>query len=70
MEGIILEGISIGMAVVGVLIRGAGVTGVFLLWMSEEEKVGASFTWAGWPLPETKEPALPEEEEEAVRRAA
>lgn len=70
MEGIILEGISIGMAVVGVLILVAVVTGVFLLWLGEEEKAGASFTWAGWPLPETKEPALPEEEEEAVRRAA
>ncbi len=49
MEGIILDGISIGMAVVGVLILGAVVTGVFLLWMSDEEKAGASFPSPGCP---------------------
>ena len=70
MEGIILEGMTIGMAVVGVLILVAVVTGVFLAWLAEEEKAGAVFTWAGWPIPETKEPALPKEEEEAERRAA
>ncbi len=68
MEGIILESMTIGMAVVGFLILVAVVTGVFLVWLSEEERTGASFTWAGWPLPETEEPATPEEE--AERRAA
>ena len=70
MEGILFEGMTIGMAVVGFLILVAVVTGVFLAWLSEEEETGASFTWAGWPVPETKEPPLPEEEEEAERRAA
>ena len=70
MEGIILDGFTIGLSAVGVLILVAVVTGVFLVWMSEEGEAGASFTWAGWPLPETEKPAIPEKEEIPERRAA
>lgn len=68
MEGVILEGTSIGVAIAAFLFLGAVVTGVILAWMSEEEKTGARLTWAGWPLPEKEEPVIPMEER--LRRAA
>jgi len=62
MEGVILEGITIDVAIAAFLCLVAVVAGVFLAWMGEEEKMGASLTWAGWPLPETEKPAVPVEE--------
>ncbi len=68
MEGIILEGTTIEVAIAAFLFLGAVVTGVILAWMDEEEKMGARLTWAGWPLPEAEEPSAPAEER--LRRAA
>ena len=68
MEGIILEGIPIDVAIAAFIFLGAVVTGVFLAWMNEEEKAGASLTWAGWPLPETEKPV--DAVEEKLRAAA
>lgn len=62
MEGVILESITIDVAIAAFLFLGAVVTGVLLAWMNEEEKAGKSLTWAGWPLPETEEPAVAVEE--------
>jgi len=70
MEGILLEDMTIGTAFLGILILVAAATGALLARMGEEEKAGAAFPWAEWPLPETDRPALPREEEEVVRRAA
>ena len=56
MEGVILEGITIDVAIAAFIFLGAVVTGVFLAWMNEEEMAGKSLTWAGWPLPETEKP--------------
>ncbi|MDH3383930.1 MAG: hypothetical protein OEM42_07715 [Deltaproteobacteria bacterium] len=70
MEGILLEGVTTGTAVAGVLILVAVVAGALLAQLSEEEMAGAIFTWAEWPLPETEKPALPAEEEIEERRAA
>jgi hypothetical protein len=67
MEGIILEGLTVDISIAAFIFFGAVVTAVFLAWMNEEEKAGARLTWAGWPLPETEEPAPPEEK---VRLAA
>lgn len=68
MEGVILEGTSIGVAIAAFVFLGAVATGVFLAWMNEEEKAGATLTWAGWPLPEAEKPEVPAEER--LRRAA
>lgn len=62
MEGVILEGITIDVAIAAFIFLGAVVTGVFLAWMNEEEKAGASLAWAGWPLPETEKPVAAVEE--------
>ncbi len=71
MEGIILEGMTVGfgIATAAVLILVAAVTGVLLASMAEREEAGARFTWAAWPLPEKAEP-VPPAEEEKVRLAA
>jgi hypothetical protein len=68
MEGVILEGITIDVAIAAFIFLGAVVTGVLLAWMSEEEEAGASLTWAGWPLPETEKPVIAVEER--LREAA
>ncbi len=70
MEGVILETMAFGLviAIAGVLILVAAVTGLLLASMEEEETAGLHFTWAGWPLPEKEEPAPPEERK--VRLAA
>ncbi len=70
MEGVILEIMTFGfdIAIVGILVLVAAGTGLFLASMGEMEAAGARFTWAGWPLPETEEPAPPEERK--VRLAA
>lgn len=68
MEGVILEGTTIEVAIAAFLFLGAVVSGTILAWMAEEERMGASLTWAGWPLPEAEKPAVPEEER--LRRAA
>ncbi len=68
MEGIIFEGISVGVAIVAFIGVGAVATGVFLAWMREEEHTGASLTWAEWPLPGLEPVAPPEREE--IRLAA
>jgi len=68
MEGLILEGTTIDVAIIAFLFLGAVVTGVLLAWMNEEETMGASLTWAEWPLPEAEKPAVPVEER--LRRAA
>jgi hypothetical protein len=70
MEGVILEGITIDVAIAAFIFLGAVVTGVFLAWMHEEEKAGKTLTWAGWPLPETEKPAFAGEAEERLRPAA
>ncbi|HEU5361638.1 MAG TPA: hypothetical protein VFU42_10835 [Candidatus Deferrimicrobiaceae bacterium] len=70
MEGIILEGMTVGfgIATAGVLILVAAFTGVLLASMAEEEATGIHFAWAEWPLPETVEAAPPEERK--IRLAA
>ena len=68
MEGVILGGITIDVSIAAFLFLGAVVTVVFLAWMNEEEKAGKNLTWAGWPLPETEEPAF--SVEERLREAA
>lgn len=68
MEGILLEGTTIDVAIAAFVFLGAVVTAVLLAWMDEEEKMGARLTWAGWPLPESEKPAAPAEER--LRRAA
>ena len=70
MEGVILEGMTVGfgIAIAALLILVAAVTGVLLASMAEEEVAGTHFAWAGWPLPETAEPGPPEEKK--VRLAA
>ena len=70
MEGIILEGMTVGfgIATAGVLFLVAAFTGVLLASMAEEEEAGIHFAWAEWPLPETVEAAPPEERK--IRLAA
>lgn len=68
MEGIILEGMTVGISIAAFIFFGAVVTAVFLAWMNEEEEAGTHLSWAGWPLPETEESTPPEERK--VRLAA
>ena len=70
MEGIVLEGITVGFgsAIVGFLILVAAYTVTILGSMADAEEAGARFPWAEWPLPEAEIPAPPEEEK--VRLAA